>query len=241
MTSRDLNLDSNLNSAAWSTCRKGFICSEIPEYLFRKSAHKSAPKSLCGVWILFRSVEDAKIEASKLTNSNSFPQNAVWLRVGHWPVPLVFVISIQRSFKFVKQQAFSLQARTLKMAHNIFGVKYRQMNFQESRCWSATPPATGKHSLCIMNPTDKIRNLNSQLASDQRFKIEYSKSKLKIWRTLRVRVRVRLARYRKHAIQVDHNPGPVFRVRVRVWPQSFYRRASDSDGLRLKSTTLWKT
>ena len=31
MTGRGLNLDSNLNSAAWPTGSKGFICSEIPE------------------------------------------------------------------------------------------------------------------------------------------------------------------------------------------------------------------
>ena len=51
MTYKGSNLGSNLNSAAWPRSCKGFICSEIPEY------------KLCAVWILFRPVEDAKIEA----------------------------------------------------------------------------------------------------------------------------------------------------------------------------------
>ena len=50
MTGRDSNLDSNLNSAAWPTGCKDSICSEISEWT-------------CGFWILFRSVENAEIEA----------------------------------------------------------------------------------------------------------------------------------------------------------------------------------
>ena len=51
ITSRGLDLDSNFNSAGWSTSCKGL------------SALKLLNKQ-CGDSILFRSVEDAKIEAS---------------------------------------------------------------------------------------------------------------------------------------------------------------------------------
>ena len=51
MASRGLNLDSNLNSAAWPSGSKGL------------SALKSQNK-LCGVWILFRSFEHTKIDDS---------------------------------------------------------------------------------------------------------------------------------------------------------------------------------
>ena len=61
MINRGSGLDSNLNSASWlMSCKES-------------SALKSLNKS-CGVWILFRSVEDAKIETCKITISILIPQ-----------------------------------------------------------------------------------------------------------------------------------------------------------------------
>ena len=138
-------MDSNLNSQALPPDQLEYVVKVLFALkslnICSENLHINLLQNPCVEFEFFLGLLPVKM--LKLRQANKLFQTApskmlFGLRVGHWPVPLVFVISIQRSLKFVKQQAFSLpsQAGTLKimMAHNIFGVKCRQKNVLESRC-----------------------------------------------------------------------------------------------------------